>query len=619
MREASRVLGKASVVAGVVLLALPAVAPAGDALRLAQRYAPVVMLKTQKKECGKGEAFRPTSVDVVIDNPDVILRDGYGRVAAKGPTAKTLYGKSPAYHLDLPGDPLHPGCGFERDFRRWSAGQPAVTYAHVVTERGRLAVQYWLYYTFNNFNDKHESDWEFVQVVFGAPTVEQALAAAPVEVGASQHEGGERAGWSDDRLRKEGTHPVIYPGAGSHANYYSEALWLGRSAKQGFGCDDTEGPSSRTLLDVRLLPSSVSGPGDPNAWLGYPGRWGQKEAAFNNGPPGPQVQDAWTKPISWQGNLRDGAVAIPGRDTFGPSVTSFFCGAVAKGSDVFIFMTTKPWGFLGLGLLLLAAVIAAFRDAGHILRAALRSYVRNLRLFAGIGVIFVPVSLVFGGLQYLLFQLTGLRDLIAVAGRGNLVSAFAALLVGALGVLIASVVVGAAVAVAVGELDAGRAVRPWQAYRSAFERLGELARAVVGEVVLVVLLLLSIVGIPFAIHLLVRWAFVAQTAVIEDLPARQALERSADLVRGRWWRVFGITATINVLAVLSGPIVGVTVLLTATNASLDAINLIGSLVYTFTVPLAAIAITLLYRDLAARPPLRGLRLVGRHRAVHQAS
>ena len=120
MREASRVLGKASVVAGVVVLALPAVAPAGDALRLAQRYAPVVMLKTQKKECGKGEAFRPTSVDVVIDNPDVILRDGYGRVAAKGPTAKTLYGKSPAYHLDLPGDPLHPGCGFERDFRRWS-------------------------------------------------------------------------------------------------------------------------------------------------------------------------------------------------------------------------------------------------------------------------------------------------------------------------------------------------------------------------------------------------------------------------------------------------------------------------------------------------------------------
>jgi hypothetical protein len=606
-------------VVAALALVLPAFAQADDALRLAQRYAPVVMLKTQKKECGTGEGFRPTSVDVVLGNPAVILRDGRGNVAAKGPTAKVLYGKPPAYHLDLPGNPLHPGCRFERDFRRWSAGTPAVAYAHIATERGRLAVQYWLYYTFNDFNDKHESDWEFVQVVFDAPAVAQALAAEPVEVGASQHEGGERAGWNDDKLEKEGTHPVIFPGAGSHANYYSDALWLGRSAKQGFGCDDTEEPSTRTPVEVRLLPSGVSSAEDPNAWLGYSGRWGQKEKAFNNGPPGPQVQGAWTEPITWQDRLRDGAVSIPGRDTFGPSVTSFFCTAVAKGSDAFIFMTTKPWAFLGLGLLLLAGVIAALRDAGHILRSALRTYAEHLRLFLGIGVIFVPVSLVFGGLQYVLLELTGLRDLVAVAGRGNLVSAFAALLVGALGVLIASVIVGAAVATALVELRAGRALRPWQAYRRAFSRLGELARAVVGEVVLVVLLLLSVVGIPLAVHLLVRWAFIAQTAVIEELDARPALARSADLVRGRWWSVFGITATVNVLAVLSGPVVGITLLLTATSASLDGINLIGSLVYTFTVPLAAVAVTLLYFDLAARPALGGLRLVRRHRAVHQAS
>jgi hypothetical protein len=621
----------------VVALATPAIAPAanGDALRLARRYAPVVMLKVQKKECGKGEAFRPSSVDVVLGNPDVLLRDDRGRVVAKGPTAAMLLGRPAGFHLDLPGNPLHPGCGFERDFRRWSAGKPAVTYAHVATERGKLAVQYWLYYTFNDFNDKHESDWEFVQVVFDAGSVREALADVPVEVGASQHEGGERAAWTDDKLEKDGTHPVFYPGAGSHANYYSDALWLGRSARQGFGCDDTQGPSVRTPVQVRLVPSSVSSAGGPDAWLGYDGRWGQKEAAFNNGPPGPQVQDAWTKPITWQDHLRDGAVAIPGRDTLGPSVTSFFCGAVAKGSDVFIFMTTEPWGFLGLGLLLLAGALAAFertswspvkpvpirapRDGGQILRAARRIYGGNLRLFIGIGLIFVPVSLVFSALQYVLLRLTGLRDVVAVAGRGNLVSAFAGLLVGALGVLIASVIVGAAVAAALDGLDAGRSVRPWPAYRRAFDRLGELAGAVVGEVVLVVLLLLSVVGIPLAVHLLVRWAFVAQTAVIEEHPARAALARSAELVRGRWWRVFGITATVNVLAVLSGPVVGVTVLLTATSASLDAINVIGSLVYMFTIPLAAVAITLLYFDLVERPALGGLRLVRRNGAVHEAA
>jgi hypothetical protein len=97
----------------------------------------------------EGRRFPAVLVGVVLGNPDVLLRDGRGRVVAKGPTAAVLFGKPAADHLDLPGNPLHPGCGFGRDFRRWSAEKPAVTYAHIATERGRLAVQYWLYDTFN--------------------------------------------------------------------------------------------------------------------------------------------------------------------------------------------------------------------------------------------------------------------------------------------------------------------------------------------------------------------------------------------------------------------------------------------------------------------------------------
>jgi hypothetical protein len=258
-------------------------------------------------------------------------------------------------------------------------------------------------------------------------------------------------------------------------------------------------------------------------------------------------------------------------------------------------------------------------DPSH---SARRIYGRHLRLFLGIGLIFVPISLVFTALQYVLLRLTGLKDLVAVAGRGNLVSAFTGLVVGALGVLIASVLVTAAVAAVLDELDAGVAMKPWHAYRRALERLRSLARAVVTEVVVVVVLLLTVVGIPLAVHLLVRWAFAPQAAVIEERSAREALQRSAELVRGRWWRAFGITATVNLLAALSGPVVGVIVLLTATSASLDAINLVGSLVYTFTIPLAATATTLLYFDLVERPaparPLRRFGLGRRHRAVHQA-
>ena len=61
----------------------------------------------------------------------------------------------------------------------------------------------------------------------------------------------------------------------------------------------------------------------------------------------------------------------------------------------------------------------------------------------------------------------------------------------------------------------------------------------------------------------------------------------------------GFTAFIDVLAILSGPLFGVGLLL-LTDHSLNFINLAAALVYTFTVPYAAIQLTLYYFDLEAR-------------------
>ena len=69
-------------------------------------------------------------------------------------------------------------------------------YARVVTDPaypGRLALQYWFFYVFNDFNDKHEGDWEMIQLDFDAADGAGAH-PTPVEVGYSQHEGAERAG-----------------------------------------------------------------------------------------------------------------------------------------------------------------------------------------------------------------------------------------------------------------------------------------------------------------------------------------------------------------------------------------------------------------------------------------
>src|ERR1700759_3177913 len=170
----------------LIVLAVPGGARGAEsaAQELAARYAPVLSLAPQTKACGPGEAYRPTTVDIVLGRRDVLLRDPRGKVVKRAPTSRDLWGLGPGYYLDFPGDPLNPGCGYERQFRDWNDGRAPSVYAHVATDPsdpGKLAVQYWFYYTFNDFTDKHESDWEMAQVDFDAPDAPAALARGPYE------------------------------------------------------------------------------------------------------------------------------------------------------------------------------------------------------------------------------------------------------------------------------------------------------------------------------------------------------------------------------------------------------------------------------------------------------
>jgi hypothetical protein len=129
------------------------------------------------------------------------------------------------------------------------------------------------------------------------------------------------------------------------------------------------------------------------------------------------------------------------------------------------------------------------------------------------------------------------------------------------------------------------------------------------ELGMVVLLTITVVGIPLAIHRFVRWSLFAEACILHDLPATESLRRSSELVRGHWWRTFGFTVVVIALAALSGPLLGVGLLL-LTDHSLNFINLAGALVYTFTVPFAAIQLTLYYFDLEKQGILERPSVVG---------
>ena len=192
-------------------------------------------------------------------------------------------------YLDFPGDALRPGCLYAADSARYARSRRPAVYAHVAGEAdrpGALAVQYWSYWYYNDWNDKHEGDWEFTQVLFRATSVEQALTQQPVSVGHAQHEGGEIAQWSSDELERDGTHPVVYASERSHASYLRSALFLGRGASEGFGCDDTQEPSVRFRPESIVLPDAPTGPDDPFAWLAFDGRWGKRQASPYRGATG---------------------------------------------------------------------------------------------------------------------------------------------------------------------------------------------------------------------------------------------------------------------------------------------------------------------------------------------
>jgi hypothetical protein len=261
---------KGLVLAAALALAVTAQAAAADpTTELAHRYAPVVGIVVQEKPCGHGEPYVPTDVNAVLATRDVALRGpwGGGPIVEVGPTGADLAHGLTGYHLDFPADALDPGCDYDRWSKTLNEGRKPATYARVVTDPaypGKLALQYWFFYVFNDWNDLHEGDWEMIQLDFDAATAQDALAKPPYEVGYSQHTGAERAEWGASKLTLvDKTHPVVYPALGSHANYFTPALFLGRSGAEGVGCDNTVGPSTDIRPVVDVVPTCSSGRSSP--------------------------------------------------------------------------------------------------------------------------------------------------------------------------------------------------------------------------------------------------------------------------------------------------------------------------------------------------------------------
>ena len=112
---------------------------------------------------------------------------------------------------------------------------------------GRLWLQYWLFYYYNDFQllgplvsgGKHEGDWELVQIRLGP-------SEQPEQAVYTQHKTAESRPWAD--VRKAGANtPLVYVARGSHANYFrAGSHWTGVWWDQA----DGRGPQITPTLEV---------------------------------------------------------------------------------------------------------------------------------------------------------------------------------------------------------------------------------------------------------------------------------------------------------------------------------------------------------------------------------
>jgi hypothetical protein len=235
--------------------------PAAAAVQLAAKYAPILRLAS-------GEHYRPLRLEDYLSK--TVLRSGtppYGTLTQAQPTLFSLPATTVSTYLDIRGaEPnAHPG-NYPTIEQQLEAARPQPTvYFHFAYQpsKGRVAIEYWLLYLYNDFYDDHEADWEGVTVV-----LENGV---PIGAAYSQHQGRKWIAWT--ALSKTGPHPIVYVARGSHAGYpkagrYSiRVCWTkyGRHCSPTPRVDDASGGGS-TLAPASYDLESFAGTGFTGSW-----------------------------------------------------------------------------------------------------------------------------------------------------------------------------------------------------------------------------------------------------------------------------------------------------------------------------------------------------------------
>ena len=171
-------------------------------------------------------------------------------------------------------------------------------YARSVEANGRLWLQYWAWYFYNDYQlalgfGTHEGDWESVQLRMGIDGDVPDVAVY------AQHRNGEKRNWEDVEKLPDSDTPVVYVGRGSHAAYFEAGY---HQTEAWYDVADGKRPAPKLALEII--------DDDEHAWMGWPGRWGdtvpkdRNNALDQSSPTGPGTKRHWRNPDTLLDNAR---------------------------------------------------------------------------------------------------------------------------------------------------------------------------------------------------------------------------------------------------------------------------------------------------------------------------
>jgi hypothetical protein len=174
-------------------------------------------------------------------------------------------------------------------------------YGHAVEAGGRLWLQYWFFYFYNDYNlalgiGLHEGDWEMVQLRMHDDEPDVAVYA--------QHRRAEQRPWAQvQKVPGDPNRPMVYVARGSHASYFQPGFHQTEA-----WYDLADGKRNAPRLTLEILDD------DTPPWVGWPGVWGDTRARVGGvdqpSPRGPAAHGQWHDPNSllataWQPERKD--------------------------------------------------------------------------------------------------------------------------------------------------------------------------------------------------------------------------------------------------------------------------------------------------------------------------